>query len=322
MIEEEIINLFKKVKKEFYVYSILRKDRSPFYVGKGKIRKNYYNENFERIFDHKRDSLNKKDKNKRKMYTILKILNSGKELEYKIYKFFNNDKDACKLEMGLIKKYGRLDLGNGILTNMTWGGDTMIGFTRSEELREKDRKTSLEYNKKHPEKGIVHSKFMKEYYNIGDNRKKKSETTKNSYIKDPTLTERRLYTLNKNREKNPEKYKDIWKNAANKMYEENPESKIKIGISVKKLWEDPDYRERQTKKRKEVCNKPEVKLKNSNAQKKVHQERKYLINECLTLIKTHQIPIKTFPSKKSSIKTFQKVKNILLNYIKENGLIN
>lgn len=45
--------------------------------------------------------------------------------------------DACELEVFLIEEYGRKDLGNGRLCNMTDGGDGNNGIIRSEE--EKDR---------------------------------------------------------------------------------------------------------------------------------------------------------------------------------------
>jgi hypothetical protein len=43
--------------------------------------------------------------------------------------------DACNMEIGIIESYGRLDLGTGLLINLTSGGDGNIGVIRTEEQR-------------------------------------------------------------------------------------------------------------------------------------------------------------------------------------------
>lgn len=48
---------------------------------------------------------------------------------------------ACELEMMYIKKYGRKDLGLGLLVNMTDGGDGSFNVIISEESRKKISKT-------------------------------------------------------------------------------------------------------------------------------------------------------------------------------------
>lgn len=51
--------------------------------------------------------------------------------------------EACKMETELIEKYGRRDLGNGPLVNMTNGGDGLVGLIRTNDHKEKISKTLL-----------------------------------------------------------------------------------------------------------------------------------------------------------------------------------
>jgi hypothetical protein len=53
--------------------------------------------------------------------------------EVKILKEGLTWEEACQMERDLIKKYGRIDQGTGILTNLTDGGDGTVGLTRTEE---------------------------------------------------------------------------------------------------------------------------------------------------------------------------------------------
>lgn len=60
---------------------------------------------------------------------------------YKIEILYENLswKDACKIEIELIKHHGRLDNNTGILVNLTNGGDGISGNIRTEETKEKIR---------------------------------------------------------------------------------------------------------------------------------------------------------------------------------------
>jgi len=78
-------------------------------------------------------------------------------------------KVACKLEIHLIKKYGRKDLGLGKLVNMTNGGDGSIGAKWSKESRIKLSKLNL---------GRTLSKETKEKLRIANTGKIRSEQTK------------------------------------------------------------------------------------------------------------------------------------------------
>ena len=106
----------------YYVYQYLREDMTPYYIGKGKA--NRINETHN---------------------VILPI----KERRVMIAENLS-EQDAFDLEIELIAKYGRKDLGTGILRNQTDGGDGASGNIHSEESKQKMRDYALkrEYKKK------------------------------------------------------------------------------------------------------------------------------------------------------------------------------
>jgi len=104
----------------FYVYSYLREDGTPYYIGKG-IRDRAFNP---------RHRLKPKD------HTRIQIISENM-----------NEADAFQLEMLLIYFYGRSDLNNGILHNLTNGGDGLFGHVQTDETKKK-RLPSLIGNKR------------------------------------------------------------------------------------------------------------------------------------------------------------------------------
>jgi len=106
----------------FYVYTYLREDSTPYYIGKGSGDRAY-------------KKYSKKDIKPPKDISCITIVE--KDLL---------EDQAFELEKHLIKKYGRKDLGTGILRNKTNGGEgssghKVKGWKWSEEAKEKRRGT-------------------------------------------------------------------------------------------------------------------------------------------------------------------------------------
>ena len=95
----------------FYVYQYLREDRTPYYIGKGKNKRAYVNNR-----------------------TIKKPIDPNR---IQIIKDQLTEIDAFQLEIELIARYGRKDLGTGILRNLTNGGEGVSGRINSQESIEK-----------------------------------------------------------------------------------------------------------------------------------------------------------------------------------------
>ena len=97
---------------EFYVYMYLREDGTPYYVGKGKDK---------RAFSGSR--------------------NLNKPSEDRIVFPYTNltEEESFQKEIELIAKYGRKDIGTGILRNLTDGGEGASGAKRTPEQVERLR---------------------------------------------------------------------------------------------------------------------------------------------------------------------------------------
>ena len=122
----------------FYVYVYFNPmnegEPEPFYVGKGSGN---------RYLIHLNENLQKKDRNKLKVHILEKIKKAG--LEPIIKKVFeSDDEEAVKqVEIELIAKYGRRDLGKGSLANLTDGGEGSAGAIQDDEARRKKSIVSI-----------------------------------------------------------------------------------------------------------------------------------------------------------------------------------
>lgn len=135
----------------YYTYLLINPNtKLPFYIGKGKNK---------RCLAH--FSTDHLSKNSHKTHTIKKLLKDGYSIIVDIVYYSEIESSCLLLEEFLIKSYGRRDNNTGILTNLTNGGDGVIGATFTPEQLVKRSKRMMGsgnhmYDKNHSD----HSKKM------------------------------------------------------------------------------------------------------------------------------------------------------------------
>ena len=101
-------------RSDYYIYLYRYPDGTPYYVGKGCGKR-------DRV--HYNDARAGRNKGKYAVRVTGKIIRQGQEPIIERVADGITESQALELEIKLIAKYGRRDIGTGILTNCTDGGD-------------------------------------------------------------------------------------------------------------------------------------------------------------------------------------------------------
>jgi hypothetical protein len=129
--------------------------------------------------------------------------------------------EACQMERDLIKQYGRIDKGTGILANLTDGGDGTVGLIRTEEHTKKISES---------QKGKTYSKETKEKIALGMMEYAKINGPWNKGKKTSDETKRKLSEAKKGKTGNPNSINAMVK--ANKGIKRSPETIEKMRIAA------------------------------------------------------------------------------------------
>ena len=177
----------------YYTYAYLREDRTPYYIGKGKGNRIY--KRGSRVFAPPKD--------KSRIIYLKQNLTEGEAFKHEIY---------------MIAVLGRIDLGTGILHNMTDGGEGISN--PSEETRKKISDA---------QKGKTHTE---------ESRKKMSESKKNISEE----TRRKIGEASKGRNKDrivsEETRRKMSESGKGRTHSEDSKKKMSEASKGTKWWND------------------------------------------------------------------------------------
>jgi hypothetical protein len=265
-----------KMTNIFYVYYLRRPDKvdplesgdgQPFYVGKGKSRQ---------VYSHRGQALGSFHKPGRKSLRISiihKLWRQNLDFTEEIMVDGLSEKEAFDLEMEAISIYGRIDLGTGCLANLTDGGEGGIGAVRSEEFRrnvsifqkgntwmlgkhhtddakrrigEASKGNKYAAGQEGPWKGKKLPKEICEKIRQANTGKKQSKEQIQKRVesnrKKSVETGKKISKANTGKHHTPEtkaNMRESWKNRE----PISLDTRLKIGNTVKLLWENEEYRQ-------------------------------------------------------------------------------
>jgi hypothetical protein len=252
--------------KAFYVYVIYGKNDVPVYVGKGYGRRAYIH-----LIGH--------SGNKRLTRMIAKCRKEGFEPRAEIVERFTDEVHAFALELELIARYGRRDLGTGTLYNLTEGGEGTSGsiaianklrtdpqFAEAHAERVRKNMLSLWADPKFRE---AHAEHARKHWADPKNRETRAErareTMRNPEFRsaaaermrtqnaDPEYEARRIAAIKQNFA-DPEFAEAHAARSREKMIKLNADPKFKKAaaergrVAMQKLRADPKFREEQAER--------------------------------------------------------------------------
>lgn len=166
----------------YYVYLWVRKDRTPYYVGKGKEYRAYVKHTWGKRW-----------------------ISPPSKDRIVIVKYFNNEEESYLFEEWLISLYGRKSEG-GIVINRSIGGRKKASLIRSQTEREKLRKKSLKKYKQSEKGKETCKKWVEENKKRSREIKKKYRDKNREKIKEKQRNSKRKKAADKiYREKNKER---------------------------------------------------------------------------------------------------------------------
>lgn len=131
----------------WYVYVLYDpRNNKPFYVGKGKKYRLSATINI------------KQTGNALKRKFLSEIKSMGLEPRIEIIAEYDEEIDAFTLEKDLVRKYGRIIKGDGVLTNYSEGGDSSnAGWIPAEKTREiwSNQRSGIKQTKEHIQKRVA-----------------------------------------------------------------------------------------------------------------------------------------------------------------------
>lgn len=147
---------------DYYVYEYLREDGTPYYIGKGRGH---------RAFTQQGHTVPLPPKDR--------IRFVAERL---------TDNRARELEIELIARYGRKDLGTGILRNMTDGGEGSAGRVATEEMKKKLSKLNLG-KKQSEETKTKRAESLRGQKRTDEQRQRQSQSALNRWSKQDPIAE-------------------------------------------------------------------------------------------------------------------------------------
>lgn len=159
---------------DYYVYQYLREDNTPYYIGKG---------------------INGR------MYSKRHNVNLPPRERIKVVRDCLTEEQAHNLEIELIAKYGRKDIGTGILRNLTDGGEGTSGYVLREDTRQKISETLMGYEQTDETKQ-KRAESLRGKKRTEEQKKRQSEAAKKRWAnKDPIAEEARRLKIKEARSK-------------------------------------------------------------------------------------------------------------------------